>query len=154
VYPGTSCVSAVELSSPVPATPAVAPVSPLRAAGAPEAVATVAEVTSIVLETPTREPVADPSAVDSEGPLSTGKTQKNRGRCFQCKKKVGLTGFECRCSKVFCGQVRLCHQVFLLFRLLVWASIGCADGNEVLTLCPLCSTDTPTHTRVTSITRR
>ena len=34
----------------------------------------------------------------------------NRSRCFNCKKKVGLTGFECRCGNVFCGQHRYAEQ--------------------------------------------
>lgn len=36
------------------------------------------------------------------------KVQKNRQRCFVCRKKLGVTlGFECRCGYVFCGQHRL-----------------------------------------------
>ncbi len=27
-------------------------------------------------------------------------------RCFQCRKKTGLTGFKCRCGHNFCGQHR------------------------------------------------
>ncbi|XP_047132229.1 AN1-type zinc finger protein 5 isoform X1 [Hydra vulgaris] len=30
-----------------------------------------------------------------------GKIKKNR--CCSCRKKVGLTGFECRCGGLFCG---------------------------------------------------
>jgi len=29
--------------------------------------------------------------------------QKNKKRCFNCNKKVGLTGIECRCKYVFCS---------------------------------------------------
>jgi hypothetical protein len=32
--------------------------------------------------------------------------QKDRTRCFQCRRKVGLTGIECRCGFVFCGKHR------------------------------------------------
>lgn len=32
-------------------------------------------------------------------------------RCGQCKKKVGLTGFDCRCGHVFCGVHRYADQV-------------------------------------------
>ncbi|XP_069480277.1 AN1-type zinc finger protein 6 isoform X1 [Ambystoma mexicanum] len=31
---------------------------------------------------------------------------KKKNRCFMCRKKVGLTGFECRCGNVFCGTHR------------------------------------------------
>jgi len=34
------------------------------------------------------------------------KVQKNRMRCFECRKKVGLTGIECSCGYVFCGVHR------------------------------------------------
>ncbi|XP_062874276.1 AN1-type zinc finger protein 5a isoform X2 [Trichomycterus rosablanca] len=30
-----------------------------------------------------------------------GKPKKNR--CFTCRKRVGLTGFDCRCGQLFCG---------------------------------------------------
>ena len=29
-----------------------------------------------------------------------------RNRCFVCRKKVGLTGFECRCGSLFCSLHR------------------------------------------------
>lgn len=32
--------------------------------------------------------------------------QKNPGRCFACNKRVGLTGFKCRCDYVFCAAHR------------------------------------------------
>jgi len=33
--------------------------------------------------------------------------QKHTNRCFTCNKRVGLTGFKCRCDYVFCGTHRL-----------------------------------------------
>lgn len=38
------------------------------------------------------------------------KVQKNKSRCFACRKKVGLTGFECRCGYVFCSVHRYADQ--------------------------------------------
>jgi predicted nucleic acid binding AN1-type Zn finger protein len=35
------------------------------------------------------------------------KEQKDRKRCFDCNKKVGLLGTECKCSYVFCNSHRL-----------------------------------------------
>lgn len=32
-----------------------------------------------------------------------GKSKAKKNRCFTCRKKVGLTGFDCRCGNVFCG---------------------------------------------------
>ncbi|CAH0489707.1 unnamed protein product [Peronospora farinosa] len=36
--------------------------------------------------------------------------QKNKKRCWECKKKVGLTAIECRCGYVFCGSHRFEDQ--------------------------------------------
>jgi len=38
-------------------------------------------------------------------PVKKGKKKKKEGRCNMegCRKKIGLTGFECRCGSVFCS---------------------------------------------------
>lgn len=46
-----------------------------------------------------------PALEDDHGPPPR-KVQKNTGRCFSCRKKVGLTGFKCHCGYVFCGEHR------------------------------------------------
>jgi len=38
-------------------------------------------------------------------PVQTDKT-----RCFQCNRKVGISGFECRCDYVFCGKHRYAQE--------------------------------------------
>jgi len=43
----------------------------------------------------------DVAAVSDARPV-----QKNTSRCFTCKKKIGLTGFKCRCTYVFCSEHR------------------------------------------------
>ncbi|XP_037975787.2 AN1-type zinc finger protein 5 isoform X2 [Plutella xylostella] len=35
-----------------------------------------------------------------------GKDKKKKNRCAVCRKKVGLTGFECRCGGLFCAVHR------------------------------------------------
>ncbi|CAL8404615.1 unnamed protein product [Boreogadus saida] len=42
-----------------------------------------------------------PAAEDGEE-----KPPPKRNRCHHCRKKVGLTGFDCRCGHVFCGAHR------------------------------------------------
>ncbi|XP_057444461.1 zinc finger A20 and AN1 domain-containing stress-associated protein 12-like [Lotus japonicus] len=37
---------------------------------------------------------------------TTTSIRKKTNRCKSCNKKVGLTGFECRCGDVFCGRHR------------------------------------------------
>lgn len=61
-----------------------------------------------------REPMKDEGdeelvTKEEAGPVDQGpkrKVQKNKGRCFSCRKKVGLTGFECKCGYVYCGEHR------------------------------------------------
>jgi len=43
----------------------------------------------------------DSSSSDKEG---SGKKKKNK--CGSCKKKVGLTGFTCRCGGLYCAVHR------------------------------------------------
>ena len=47
-------------------------------------------------------------AASGESPStpSAPKVQENRKRCFNCTKKVGLTGLECKCGYVFCSKHR------------------------------------------------
>ncbi|XP_065715975.1 AN1-type zinc finger protein 5-like isoform X1 [Patagioenas fasciata] len=49
--------------------------------------------------------VSQPStSQNEEKPSELPKPKKNR--CFVCRKKVGLTGFDCRCGNLFCGLHR------------------------------------------------
>ncbi|CAL6300079.1 unnamed protein product [Bathycoccus prasinos] len=40
--------------------------------------------------------------------LNAGGNKKpsNPGRCFQCNKKIGISGFKCRCEYTFCASHR------------------------------------------------
>ncbi|RMC01036.1 hypothetical protein DUI87_22300 [Hirundo rustica rustica] len=49
--------------------------------------------------------VSQPGTSESEERAAElPKPKKNR--CFMCRKKVGLTGFDCRCGNLFCGLHR------------------------------------------------
>merc|ERR1719154_303754 len=45
---------------------------------------------------------ATSNARGSEGDKD-GEKEKKKNRCLSCKKKVGLTGFTCRCGGLFCS---------------------------------------------------
>ncbi|KAF0708103.1 hypothetical protein AaE_013349 [Aphanomyces astaci] len=55
--------------------------------------------------------VASPvNTLPAEEAVEPVVVQKNKGRCWECKKKVGLTGIECRCGFVYCGSHRFADQ--------------------------------------------
>jgi len=81
----------------------------------PTPTATATPTTTDLCRTPTK--ANDATLDDCEGaspssssgsPLDDGSPGKlkKRNRCYSCKKKVGLTGFECRCGGLFCGLHR------------------------------------------------
>ncbi|NXK46327.1 ZFAN5 protein, partial [Chauna torquata] len=39
----------------------------------------------------------------AEGKTSSEKPKQKKNRCFTCRKKIGLTGFDCRCGNLFCA---------------------------------------------------
>ncbi|RVE65504.1 hypothetical protein OJAV_G00117250 [Oryzias javanicus] len=47
--------------------------------------------------------VCSPSTAGSEEDKTPELQKPRKNRCFMCRKKVGLTGFDCRCGNVFCG---------------------------------------------------
>ncbi|KAK6309075.1 hypothetical protein J4Q44_G00205380 [Coregonus suidteri] len=47
-------------------------------------------------------PVGEAAQASSEGDQTPDKNKK-KNRCFTCRKKVGLTGFDCRCGNLFCA---------------------------------------------------
>lgn len=52
-------------------------------------------------------PSTSQPAVNLEADEPQRPVQKHTNRCFTCNKRVGLTGFKCRCEYVFCGAHRL-----------------------------------------------
>ncbi|KAL5222613.1 hypothetical protein ABZP36_027326 [Zizania latifolia] len=47
-------------------------------------------------------------AVDrpATGPVESKASRSSVNRCHSCRKRVGLTGFRCRCGELFCGAHR------------------------------------------------
>ena len=43
-------------------------------------------------------------------PLRLSDPVQNKSKCWQCKKKIGLLGYECACDHTFCGQCRHAEQ--------------------------------------------
>ncbi|PNH07324.1 Zinc finger A20 and AN1 domain-containing stress-associated protein 9 [Tetrabaena socialis] len=51
-------------------------------------------------------PSVQSPAPEPEAPSGSGSGDAPKTRCLECKKKVGLTGFKCKCGGLFCGQHR------------------------------------------------
>lgn len=78
--------------APVPAEPSVAPccAQPASAPSVPS-------------------PASAPAACSAGHAVTSGMDGKQSPaptRCLSCRKKVGLTGFKCKCGELFCGQHR------------------------------------------------
>lgn len=64
------------------------------------------------------------SAVETNKNMATkdtcGNTMKKKNKCFKCRHRVGLLGFECKCKQLFCSQHRLPehHQCTIDYRVL------------------------------------
>ncbi|XP_056288062.1 AN1-type zinc finger protein 5b [Pseudoliparis swirei] len=58
------------------------------------------ELTEPVLTQPS---ASRPAAAGGEQPQDLEPQKPKKNRCFMCRKKLGLTGFGCRCGNLFCG---------------------------------------------------
>lgn len=61
----------------------------------------VAQPTAALISTPEKAETSVETAADQPPPA-----QQSANRCSTCRKKVGLTGFRCRCGVTFCGTHR------------------------------------------------
>lgn len=66
---------------------------------------TSAKVESEPVVTQPSPSVSQPYVTQSEE-KSPELPKPKKNRCFMCRKKIGLTGFDCRCGNLFCGLHR------------------------------------------------
>ncbi|CAA6660690.1 unnamed protein product [Spirodela intermedia] len=57
---------------------------------------------------------------------------KPGGRCTSCRKKVGLTGFRCRCGETFCSSHRYPEQHACTYDFKTSAREAIARANPVV----------------------
>ncbi|KAK4407387.1 Zinc finger A20 and AN1 domain-containing stress-associated protein 8 [Sesamum angolense] len=60
------------------------------------------------------------------------KTKEGPNRCSTCKKRVGLTGFKCRCGDLFCGSHRYSDKHDCPFDYRTAARDAIAKANPVV----------------------
>uniref|UniRef100_A0A1D1YZM5 Zinc finger AN1 domain-containing stress-associated protein 15 n=1 Tax=Anthurium amnicola TaxID=1678845 RepID=A0A1D1YZM5_9ARAE len=54
----------------------------------------------------TDAPTADPAAASDEEEEDPWPPARSASRCSCCRRRVGLTGFRCRCGDLFCSRHR------------------------------------------------
>lgn len=64
------------------------------------------------------------------GPVASPSAQPNR--CLTCRRRVGLTGFKCRCGLVFCGSHRYPEQHGCTFDYKTVGKDAIAKANPVI----------------------
>ena len=63
-------------------------------------------VSTPVVDRPRPAPVEVELAVDRALAAEVKPARTSVNRCSSCRKRVGLTGFRCRCGDMFCGEHR------------------------------------------------
>lgn len=85
------------------ASKAHTPVAAAAAASSPQPIPAVSKASPAALASPAAAPAAAEAAPAAAASPAEPKAPT---RCQKCRKKVGLTGFKCKCGQLFCGQHR------------------------------------------------
>ncbi|XP_064645215.1 AN1-type zinc finger protein 6-like [Lineus longissimus] len=105
----TSNLTATDSSAPQTTGTTTTPSVDTATTTVPTATATTTQNSDTVSENGSEEGAAAAStsttSSDSESPDKDSKKPK-KNRCTTCKKKVGLTGFQCRCGGLYCSLHR------------------------------------------------
>jgi hypothetical protein len=72
------------------------------------------------------------AAVDQAPALEVKATKTSVNRCSSCRKRVGLTGFRCRCDRTFCGEHRYSDRHGCTFDYRAAARDAIARDNPVV----------------------
>ena len=72
---------------------------------------------------------AESAAVAAAAAAPSRPPQKHKNRCFSCKKKIGLTGFKCRCGYIFCSEHRYSDKHECTFDYKLAGRAGIAKAN-------------------------
>mmetsp|Transcript_4168 Transcript_4168/g.9092 ORF Transcript_4168/g.9092 Transcript_4168/m.9092 type:complete len:175 (-) Transcript_4168:1125-1649(-) len=76
-------------------------------------------------------PVVEPCSTSSDAPAPP-PTNPPRCNVSSCKKKLGLTGFKCKCGHVFCGQHRYAESHSCTFDYKTAERAKLAENNPVV----------------------
>ncbi|KAK2719108.1 AN1-type zinc finger protein 6-like [Artemia franciscana] len=103
----SSPTSSQSIVSPVvTAQPTVPSVENVEDLASPSTAALAASTSSTSLVSAVSDVQSETSSVASLESVDGGDKKKKGNRCTMCRKKVGLTGFECRCGGMYCAVHR------------------------------------------------
>ncbi|KAL6844735.1 hypothetical protein ACP4OV_025394 [Aristida adscensionis] len=98
-----SCFLAASASTSSLAPPAPAPASPTSSSASSSASASAAaRVEAEPSPAAVERPASAAAAAEAKAPRAAAAVN----RCSSCRRRVGLTGFRCRCGELFCGEHR------------------------------------------------
>ncbi|KAL0725864.1 hypothetical protein Bca4012_040463 [Brassica carinata] len=66
----------------------------------------IASISTPMIQPLVQNPSAELEVTVTVTVTATEQQQKRPNRCTTCRKRVGLTGFKCRCGTTFCGAHR------------------------------------------------
>ncbi|KAK0605430.1 hypothetical protein LWI29_026728 [Acer saccharum] len=73
-----------------------------------------------------------PSCASGSGESAEAKPKEGPSRCSSCKKRVGLTGFKCRCGNLFCASHRYSDKHDCPFDYRTAARDAIAKANPII----------------------
>jgi hypothetical protein len=83
------------------------PSSPTSSSSSLASAASQPRPAALVVDAAAVEALAAPAAVAAAaGQATEAAARASASRCSSCRKRVGLTGFRCRCGELFCGAHR------------------------------------------------
>ncbi|KAI8468552.1 MAG: zinc finger protein, major isoform [Monoraphidium minutum] len=80
--------------------------APAPAAPAPAAPSPAIDITPAAASSAAAEGTSSPAAAVADASPASPSSSCKPNRCQSCRKKVGLTGFACKCGMLFCSQHR------------------------------------------------
>lgn len=106
-------IEKVKESSPPPSTstgmvepPIITPATPTKLSTPVDAI----KSQDITMLKPISSTASPSTPSKSPSSVSASPSKKRKTRCLICKKKLGITGFECRCGGLFCSLHRFEDQ--------------------------------------------
>lgn len=70
------------------------------------------------------------TTISPDQPSKRVKVAVDRTRCTECKKKLGLTGIECRCGNIYCGSHRMAEKHHCTYDYKTVERLHLAQANE------------------------